>query len=202
MPAAMVMTRHALLGSRWALFGVMVYLGLSANLYTLFTALSALSVVVMAIAAAIREKGIRPLLKLLAMGIGSILIALLGWLHYLPKDGTELMMPFFNVSALGVLALIGLVWLVARHRQDDARALLVGILTAYGWAVASMAMPLLGTTLLGFRVALPIALLFAVAGALAIIDLRGVGMPKFYPATVDPAKSRGVTRVFAAILAF
>ena len=27
-------------------------------------------------------------------------------------------------------------------------------------------------------------------------------MPKFYPATVDPAKSRGVTRVFAAILAF
>src|SRR5699024_10177222 len=75
-------------------------------------------------------------------------------------------------------------------------------LTAYGWAVASMAMPLLGTTLLGFRVALPIALLFAVAGALAIIDLRGTGMPKFYPATVDPAKSRGVTRVFAAILAF
>ncbi|WP_262369095.1 galactan 5-O-arabinofuranosyltransferase [Corynebacterium urealyticum] len=220
MPAAMVMTRHALLGSRWALFGVMVYLGLSANLYTLFTALSALSVVVMAIAAAIRQKGIRPLLSLLAMGVGSILIALLGWFpylralltqphgptgkaqHYLPEDGTALMMPFFDLSALGVLTLIGLVWLVARHRQDDARALLVGILTAYGWAVASMAMPLLGTTLLGFRVALPIALLFAVAGALAIIDLRGVGMPKFYPATVDPAKSRGVTRVFAAILAF
>src|SRR5699024_7083601 len=152
-----------------------------------------------------------PLLKLLAMGIGSILIALLGWFpyllalltqphgptvkaqHSLPKHGPELMMPFFNVSALAALALIGLAWLLARRRQDDARAPLVRLLAAYGWAVASMAMPLLGTTLLGFRVALPIALLFAVAGALAIIDLRGTGMPKFYPATVDPAKSRGVT---------
>ena len=90
-----------------------------------------------------------------------------------------------SLSQIIVIAGLFLAWLMGVNSFGGTLAL--GVIL--GFAGAS------------FAIAAVVALLFAVAGALAIIDLRGVGMPKFYPATVDPAKSRGVTRVFAAILA-
>ena len=79
MPAALIMARRAMFGGRAALAGIVIYLGLSANLYTLYTAISALSVVVTGILVAIAYRSLKPLITTFVIGIGSIALALVGW---------------------------------------------------------------------------------------------------------------------------
>lgn len=222
MPAAMVLARRAFSAPRVdanlpAACGITLFLGLSAHLYTLFTAVSALTVVCLALAAAIRRRTIRPVVRLAAIGAASLAIAALGWgpylaalltqphgptgqaQHYLPEQGTTVPMPFFQASALGVLSLLALVWLLARRDRCDARALLAGLATCYGWVLASMAMTALGTTLLGFRLELPISVLLATAGVLAVADVRRSGIQRWYPQATSPAHARAITRVLAVV---
>ncbi len=219
LPAALILARRALHGGRWALVGVIVYLGLSANLYTLFTAVTALSVVVMALIAAVGNRRVEPILRLIAIGAGSAVLALIGWgpylvqlltsphgptgkaQHYLPEQGAEIPMPFFQSSALGVLALIAVVWLVVRSKDDDVRALTTGLVTMYFWAVLSMVMTLIGSTLLGFRLELPIALVLGTAGVIALAELRLSGMRLLRPGLISRHTSRLLTRVLSVLLA-
>ncbi|MGO3361431.1 MAG: galactan 5-O-arabinofuranosyltransferase [Corynebacterium sp.] len=220
MPAALVLAGRAVRGSRPAMVGVAVYLGLSANLYTLYTGVSALAVVVIALVVAWRTRKLGPVLRLVAVGLGSLVIAAVGWApyllamltsehgatgraqHYLPQSGTEIPTPFFDVNLVGILGVICLVWMVLRWKRSQVRALLAGVAVCYAWVLLSMVTPLAGTTLLGFRMELPIALILVTGGVMALNDLRHTGIPKAYPQFVGPKAEPKVTAVLAIALTF
>ncbi|WP_291314553.1 arabinofuranosyltransferase [Corynebacterium sp. UBA2622] len=188
-PAAAVASARALRGSQSATAGLAVYLGLSATFYTLYTAISALTVVVLAAVIFLAEgRKWTPVKHLLAIGTGSIVIALITWgpylyrrvfggyavrstaNHFLPNEGTVLPLPFFSLSVIGALSLAGVVFLIARARDARYSGLLVALAVCYFWALASMVAPLAGTSLLGFRVEVLITLLFVTAGALGAAE--------------------------------
>lgn len=218
-PAATILARRALLGSRWCIVAVLLYLGVSATMYTLFTALIAASVVLFAAVAALWEsRSWRPLLRLFIIGCGSLLIAATVWgpflwgrlhsdvtsrstaNHYLPQAGTELPIPFLAPSVLGVLCFIGLVYVVVRSLDRDVRALGLGLVVFYLWAVASMVVTLAGSTLLGFRIDTIIVLQLATAGVLAIAEFRLVGVERLYPERMSPRLSRTITILMMVLL--
>ena len=219
MPAALIMARRAMFGGRASLIGIIVYLGLSANLYTLYTAISALAVVATCLMAAFAYRSSKPVRITICIGIGSLLMALVGWAtylvalltqphgptgkaqHYLPSDGTELPMPFLDSPALAILSVLALIWLVTRSRDGDVRALSIGLLVAYGWATLSMLTTLMGTTLLGFRLGLPVAIILGVSGILAISEFHLSGLRRLYPDSLSDANAHLVSRIFAIILA-
>lgn len=185
-PAAAALAWRGLSGSRFAALGLLTYLGLSATIYTLFTALGALTVVIASIILAARTRSPRPILRMISIGIGSCLIALLSWgpyllavatghprgaataTHFLPEDGTTFPLPFLHPSIAGILSLLGIVYLVTCHRDRLAAPLITGIAVAYAWTLGSMALPMLGTTALGFRMELPIFLYATTAGILGV----------------------------------
>lgn len=170
------------------LLGGLVFLGVSATMYTLYTAVGALTVVVAAVILAVRHRSLQPLFRLALMGTGAVLIALTFWLpyliavlttetdrsgqatHYLPEIGAQLPLPFFEPTPLAVLSAAGVLWLVIiGYRQ--AWAVTTGVVVMYVWALASMVAPLLGNTLLGFRMYTPLAIVFAAFGTLWLTDL-------------------------------
>ncbi|MCJ7857536.1 galactan 5-O-arabinofuranosyltransferase [Corynebacterium kalidii] len=220
MPAAIVLAGRAVRGSRPGIAGLAVFLGLSANLYTLYTGVSALTVVVIAVVVAWRTRAVMPLVRLTVIGVGSIVIALVGWApyglalltsergasgraqHYLPQSGTEIPVPFFHVNLVGVLALLCIVWMVLRWRRSQVRALVAGLVVCYLWVLASMLTTLTGTTLLGFRMELPISLLLVTGGMMALEDLRVNGIRRAYPQFVGPTAAPKVTAVLAILLTF
>lgn len=244
MPAAVVLAGRAMRGSRPAMLGLAIYLGISANLYTLYTGISALAVVLIAgiVAwqahkvhterpAADTNDGVAPrnntsrafltpLFRLLGVGIGSMLIAAIGWApyflailtsahgatgraqHYLPEEGTEIPIPFFEFSMVGVLGLLCLVWMVWHLRNHIVQSLLAGLVVSYGWIVLSMIAPLAGTTLLGFRVETPVTLFLVTGGVFALDHLRRSGVEKAYPAIVTPHRAPQVTAILGLLLTF
>lgn len=218
LPALTVMARRALAGAWSATAGVIVFLGLSATFYTLHTAVGALIVVVLAFAVCLAERSWRPLLKLVLMGVGSMAIAATVWgpyvwatltaapssgataMNYLPESGARIPLPMFAASVIGVMCLLGLVWLIARVLEPDARAMLIGLLVMYGWIVASMISTLAGRTLLGFRLEAPVTLMLATAGVFALADLRLNGVEKLWPAALNPGIARTAGTVMAVII--
>lgn len=220
MPAAFVLAGRAMRGSWPAVAGLALFLGLSANLYTLYTGVSALTVVLIALAVAWGSRSIAPLVRLTVTGLVSIAIALIGWApylialltsesgakgraqHYLPQIGTEVPVPFFQIGLVGALGLLCIVWMVLRWRRSQVRALLAGLVVCYGWVVASMLMTLTGTTLLGFRMELPISLILVTGGIMALQDLRINGVRRAYPQFVGPEAAPKVTAVLAVLLTF
>ncbi|WP_420099364.1 galactan 5-O-arabinofuranosyltransferase [Corynebacterium sp.] len=220
MPAALVLAGRAVRGSWPAVVGLAVFLGLSANLYTLYTGVTALTVVLIAAVVAWHTRSILPVVRLTVTGVASIVIALVGWApygvalltsesgasgraqHYLPTAGTEIPVPFFQVSLVGALGLLCIVWMVLRWKRSQVRALVAGLVVCYGWVVASMLMTLTGTTLLGFRLELPISLILVTGGMMAINDLRLNGIRRAYPQFVGPDAAPKVTAVLAVVLTF
>lgn len=219
-PAATVMMRRALTGSLWPLIGLTLYIGVSAAMYTLFTAVVALSVCVMAaLFAVVFDHSIKPLLRLLIIGTGSALIASTVWapyltailsgqphsgataMHYLPPTGAQVPMPMLQFNLVGLLCLLGLAYLIVRIADPDVRSMLIAQIVFYGWIVTSMIVSLSGKTLLGFRLDAIITIQLATAGMLALAELRLVEIPRFYPAVTRPATATTVTRVMVAILA-
>lgn len=191
MPLAFIIARRAIEGGGAALVGSILYLGLSANLYTLFTAISALSISIIALITALSTKTIKPLIRLCIIGGSSLAIAALGWApyiyalftrehepskaqHFLPTEGTVFPLPFFDHLALFILGVAAVIWLIVRYRDPDAQSQSLGLLVCYGWTLASMLAPIVGTTLLGFRMALPITLLLVCAGIMALADCHTV----------------------------
>lgn len=204
-PAAAVAAGRALNGSWGATVALAVYLGYSATFYTLFTAITALSVVVLAgVYFFARGRSLVPVKHLAVIGVSSILIALLAWgpylyarlfggyearstaNHFLPVEGARIPLPFFSFSVLGLLSLLGLFFLCIRIRTREATGIAVTLAVSYAWALASMVTPLVGTTMLGFRLEVVILLLFATAGILALTYAADV-FPALTPATTTAA---------------
>lgn len=218
LPAMSVMAWRGLGGAWSAMAGVIVFLGISATFYTLHTAIGAIIVIVLTIVACSALGTFRPVLRLVIMGVGSMLVAATVWApylialltgaprsgatatHYLPESGTQIPLPMFAASAIGIVALLGVIWLLVRATDPDARALAIGLLVLYGWAVASMIATLAGSTLLGFRLTAPITLMLVAAGCFAIADIRLNGVERMWPQFLNPRTSRRLTTVLAAIL--
>ncbi|QGU03507.1 galactan 5-O-arabinofuranosyltransferase [Corynebacterium comes] len=218
-PAATVIVGRALLGSWFATAAMVLFLGVSATFYTLYTGVVALSVVATAaLFAALFFRSWKPLAHLVVIGVGSILIALITWgpylwltvsghptegsaaPHYLPLDGAQIPVPFLSLSVVGLLCLFGLIWLVVQATDLDARSMGIALVAFYLWAVGSMVFTLAGTTLLGFRIDVLIVLQLATAGVLALAQLRLVGVETLYPDSLNARARRYVTVVMVLIL--
>ena len=186
-PAAAIMCSRAFHGSWGSTVGLLVFLGISATFYTLFTGAIAVTVVsFVAVVTALVERSFKPILRLLVIGFGSLAIAAVAWgpyvlavlqadfptetaaQHYLPAEGTEVPVPFLAPSLVGLLCLIGIVYLVARIKNVHIRTLGWALIGVYLWIVASMILPLLGTSLLGFRLEILVVLIMATAGVLGL----------------------------------
>ena len=189
-PAAAIMCSRAFHGSWGSTVGLLVFLGISATFYTLFTGAIAVTVVsFVALVTAIVERSFKPILRLMVIGFGSLAIAAIAWgpyvwaylradfptesaaQHYLPAEGTEIPVPFLAPSLVGLLCLIGIIYLVVRVKNVHIRTLGWALIGVYLWIVASMAMPLLGTTLLGFRLEILVVLILATAGILGLAQI-------------------------------
>ncbi|WKD60137.1 Arabinofuranosyltransferase AftA [Corynebacterium ciconiae DSM 44920] len=218
-PAAAVLARRALDGARMSMLGLVIYLGASASMYTLFTAVIALSVVLLAlVTAVVSSRSMAPLLRLVTIGLGSLAVAALVWwpylaavlsgeptsessaTHYLPRQGTEIPLPMFSFSLVGVLCMIGVAYLVIRAADRDIRALGLSLVVYYGWSVASMIVTLAGNTLLGFRLETLITLQLATAGVLGIAELRLVGLDQLYPRMISKKLKSSITALLVIVL--
>ena len=166
-----------------------MYLGISATFYTLFTAIGALTVVVIAVVLTFAgERSLTPLKHLLVIGFASLAIASIAWgpyvwrvltgdeilestaNHFLPIEGTYFALPFLSLSLVGLLCLFGLIELIVRFREPEIASLGAALAVSYVWALASMAITLLGTSLLGFRLEVLFVLLFATLGIIAVAN--------------------------------
>jgi galactan 5-O-arabinofuranosyltransferase len=172
-----------------AVVAVGVFLGVAALFYTLLVAYSAFTIVVMAVIAAVAHRSWNPLVRLAAVAVIAIAIALIGWLpyllaaigghpagsgtawHYLPADGAQLSFPMLQFTLLGGLCMLGTVWLVVRARSSTrAGALAIGVLAVYAWSLLSMLATLARTTLLSFRLQPTLTVLLASAGAFGFVE--------------------------------
>ncbi|MDO4630974.1 MAG: galactan 5-O-arabinofuranosyltransferase [Corynebacterium sp.] len=218
-PAAIIMARRALVGRKTAMVGLIIYLGCSASLYTLYTAVVALSTIaIAALFSGVIMKSIWPIVRLVIIGVGSMAIAAIWWApyswaiiqghptsgataaHYLPLEGTRVPLPMLAPSVIGLLCLIGLVYLIVRSNNYDVRMIGVALLVFYCWVALSMVFTLIGSTLLGFRMDVVIAITLATAGVLGLAELRIYTIHRFFPQEFDVKTSRMITSVFLAVL--
>ena len=219
-PAVAVLCSHAFHSSSWfSTAGIAVYLGISACFYTLYTGAVALTIVsLIALVTCMAERTWTPLIHLATIAAGSLAIAAIAWApylravlhataplestaqHYLPEEGTQIPAPFLSLSVIGILSLIGLIYLVMRIDEPEIRALSTALVGTYLWTLASMVMTLAGSTLLGFRLELIVVVLFATAGILALADIRLMGLPTLYPEGFSEVTSKRVTLAFAILM--
>ncbi|EME23393.1 galactan 5-O-arabinofuranosyltransferase [Rhodococcus triatomae] len=183
-------------GGWGAAVGTGLFLGLAATFYTLYLGYAAFAVTLMAVIAAaiaVRADGLRavrgPLLKLVTIAVIAALLALVVWApfllglrthslagsgtatHYLPESGATLPLPMFDASLVGLLCLLGTVWLVARAASSRrAQSLGIGVVAVYLWALLSMAFTALGTTLLSFRLEPVLLVLLGAAGVFGFVE--------------------------------
>ncbi|WP_033443964.1 arabinofuranosyltransferase [Dietzia alimentaria] len=134
-----------------------------------------------------------PAARLAVIGFGSSAIALIVWapylvatlrgtptesgtaMHYLPDSGARLPLPMTAGGLTGWVCLAGLIWIVARAwNSRRAQALGLGVVAVYLWCLASMAVTVLGTTMLGFRLEPVLILLLVVAGVFALAEIAGL----------------------------
>ena len=219
-PAAAVTAYKALTGSWQATVVLALYLGVSAMFYTLFTAIAALTVVVIAVLLWFRRKFARgPVVHLLASGVGALCIAAIGWApylyqsvfggfdvrhtanHFLPAQGTVIPLPFFSLSIIGVLSVLGLIFMVGRLHVPEVASLAVMVVVCYTWVIVSMFASLLGTSLLGFRIEVLLMLLFSTVGIFAVADLRTAGVDYYYPGHFKERTQRVITAVLIIVVA-
>lgn len=160
-----------------------------------------------------------PLLRLIIAGVIAGVIALIVWTpyllhalrhpgepatarHYLPESGSVLPLPMLNVSFLGALTMLGLLWLVVRFRGSArAQALGIAVVALYMWVLLSMTWTVLGSTLLGFRLEPVLLLLLGAAGTFCVLDLArwAVRRARLYqPAAVGGHRARQVRAVITA----
>ncbi|MEE2031151.1 galactan 5-O-arabinofuranosyltransferase [Rhodococcus chondri] len=189
--------KHARQG--WgAVLGTGLFLGVAATFYTLYLGLAAFAVTVMAVAAAVLSRratgswraAVPVLVRFVAIAVIAMLVALIVWApfllevasggstagsgtatHYLPDAGARLPLPMFHLSLVGLLCLLGSVWLIGRAASSRrAQALGLGVVAVYVWFLASMAVTAVGNTLLAFRLEVILLVLLGAAGAFAFVD--------------------------------
>ncbi|HVV12240.1 arabinofuranosyltransferase [Amycolatopsis sp.] len=169
------------------------YLGFTAMTYTLYFFFGVFVVVVLAIVAGVTgarrgEKVIAPLVRRLAVAAAvAVPLALVTWgpfllagglgetntaAHHLPGLSAAFPFPFSTASVFAVLCFAGVVWLLLRARQNPiAFALLTITALVYVWYALSTLALAAHTTLLAFRVIIPLDVTLAVAGVFAAVEL-------------------------------
>ncbi|MFF2553401.1 galactan 5-O-arabinofuranosyltransferase [Nocardia sp. NPDC058058] len=157
------------------------------------------------------------LLRLIASGVVAGVLALTVWFpfllkllggtipksgtafHYLPEGGSQLPLPMFDFSPLGVFCLLGTVWLVLRVGSSRrAQALGIAVVAIYLWCLLSMTATAAGTTLLSFRLEPILYVLLATAGAFGFVE----GARAVYQVLNEPARmplAAGVIAVIGAV---
>ncbi|GAB2919369.1 galactan 5-O-arabinofuranosyltransferase [Rhodococcus aerolatus] len=214
-------------GGRGALLAAGVFLGLAATSYTLYFGVLTLAVVVMAVVVAVpgvRAGGARAALpvlgRLVVVGVPAALVALTVWAPYvlavlsgepangvaqrfLPAEGTTLPLPMAQPTLVGLLCLVGTVWLVLRARSSDvAAALGLTVVVLYAWTVLSLAWLLFDSTLLGFRLLVPLESLLAAAGGLGLLEAGRLGLALARRQSPGlPARVRPALAVLGVLLA-
>ena len=187
-----------------AVVGAGIFLGLTATWYTLLLGYTAFTVVLMALLLAgvrWRRSGFKaaldPLRRLAVIGIIAAAIASTTWLpfllraarspvsnsgsaaHYLPADGAELTFPMLQFSLLGVICMVGTLWLVVRARSSvRAGALAIAVLAVYLWSLLSMLTTLARTTLLSFRLQPTLSVLLVAAGVFGFLEATRALAPR------------------------
>lgn len=211
-PAASVLAYRAVAGHKMAIAGMIVYLGVSASMYTLYTGTIALSVILIAtVFAVFVQRSWWPILRLVIVGVGSIIVAAPIWtpyilavlrgqtrsgataMHYLPYEGTQIPLPMLSFSFIGGLCLLGLIFLMVRAIDPDVRSMGIALVVFYCWIVASMIATIAGNTLLGFRLDSIVTLQLATAGVLALADIRLFGVARLYPAQFSVRSRKLIT---------
>ena len=179
-----------------------VFLGVAALFYSLLLGYAAFTLAIMAFTLAVARRRIEPLLRLLVIAVISAAMWLIGlgpWLlaaskdkpsgsgsaqHYLPEAGANLEFPMLRFTLLGMLCMLGTLWLVWRARSSTrAGALAVGVIAVYAWSLLSMLTTLVGTTLLSFRLQPSLTVLLAAAGAFGFIEVSLAIAHRYQPET-------------------
>ncbi|KAA0085473.1 arabinofuranosyltransferase [Mycolicibacterium sp. P9-64] len=179
-------TRH---GGWAAVIATGLFLGVAALFYSLLLGYAAFTLAIMAFSLAAARRSIEPLLRLAVIAAISAAMWLIGlgpWLlarltgsaadsgtaqHYLPAAGASLEFPMLRFTLLGLLCLLGTVWLVVCARTSTrAGALTVAVLAVYAWSLLSMVTTLAGTTLLSFRLQPTLTVLLTAAGTFGFIE--------------------------------
>jgi galactan 5-O-arabinofuranosyltransferase len=210
-------------GAGWAaIVGTGLFLGFAATFYTLYLAVAAATVTLMALFAAglaVRAEhswraAVPVALRLVvAAGIAGV-IALLVWtpfllglrthhlagsgtaFEFLPKSGAQLEFPMLYYSPLGWLCLIGTLWLVVRARSSRrAQSIGIGVIAIYLWSLGSMAVTLIGTTGLSFRLQPILVALLIAAGVFGFVE----GAHAVIAALGEPARFRVAVLVLGAV---
>ncbi|GAB18768.1 arabinosyltransferase AftA [Gordonia effusa NBRC 100432] len=136
--------------------------------------------------------------RLVVMGAIAGVIALLAWApylsdrlsataasggsaeHYLPESGSLFPMPMFDFSLVGVLTLIGLVWVLLRFRQRTiALAFAAAIVGVYVVVALSLLRTATGSTLLSFRLGPVLIAILSAAGIFGVAELARAAVGKF-----------------------
>ncbi len=203
-----------------AVIGAGLFLGWTATWYTLLFGFSAFALALMALWLAGRrwyrnrksdgvKAALDPLGRLAVIAGIAVVIGCTTWLpfllraagspisntggaaHYLPADGAELTFPMLQFTLLGIVAMIGTLWLVVRARSSvRAGALAIGVLAVYLWSLLSMLTTLARVTLLSFRLQPTLSVLLVAAGAFGFLELAAAlaaaGRDRSWGRTVSP----------------
>lgn len=191
-------------GRGWAaIVGTGIFLGVAALFYTLFLGYLALTLTLMALLLAASRRQIQPLIRVAVIAVISGLIAAIHWapyflavlkghpadkgtaLHYLPMSGAQLTFPMLDATLLGVMCLLGTLWLVVRARNSTrAAALAMAVVSVYLWSLLSMLATLARTTLLSFRLQPTLLVLLVAAGTFGFLEAaRGLANRYAQPTT-------------------
>ena len=201
------------------MIGAGLFLGVAATCYTLLSAYSAFTMLLMALtlAAARWRDGLKaaldPLGRLVVIAVIAAAIASTTWLpfllravhdpvsntgsalHYLPADGAELTFPMLQFSLLGAMCMLGTLWLVVRARSSvRAGALAIGVLAVYLWSLLSMLTTLARTTLLSFRLQPTLTVLLVTAGVFGFVELRPQALAQRAATRLAPRRAAGGRR--------
>lgn len=205
-----------------AVIGAGIFLGWTATWYTLLFGFSAFAIGLMALwLAGVRwhrdgvKAALDPLRRLAVIAGIAVVIGCTTWLpflvraarspisntggaaHYLPADGAELTFPMLQFTLLGVVAMIGTLWLVVRARSSvRAGALAIGVLAIYMWSLLSMLSTLARVTLLSFRLQPTLSVLLVAAGAFGFLEATLALKPRGR-AIVPVAGAIGLTAAIA-----
>lgn len=189
-----------------------VFLGVAALFYSLLLGYAAFTLAIMAFTLAAVRRSFEPLLRLLVIAAISAAMWLIGlgpWLlaaakdtpadsgtaqHYLPEAGANLEFPMLRFTLLGMLCMVGTLWLVWRARSSTrAGALAVAVLTVYAWSLLSMLTTLAGTTLLSFRLQPALTVLLTAAGAFGFIEVSVAIARRYQPETAKRVVAAAAT---------
>lgn len=207
----------------WAtVVGAGIFLGFAATWYTLLLAYTAFTVVLMTLllaTALCRRAGFRatfdPLRRLAGIVVIAAAIGAITWLpflaraahdpvsdtgsaqHYLPADGAELAFPMLQFSLLGMICMLGTLWLIVRTSSSvRASALMISVLAVYLWSLLSILTTLARTTLLSFRLQPTLTVLLVTAGVFGFIE-TAQSLAKHNRAVLSVASAIGLAGAIA-----